>query len=186
MNPQICTCVGTCRGADDLGEGWVCAMTLPPECPVTHPDNPVGCNPKPHCGECGGAHEPSGAGSDCLRYWSQLAKTAIASVEWARALLCSATPNPKLMSAAQEVEWCNGFGKWFAESHSLPVVMNEFGCAEQIVRWLQAGTYRSVSHRHTGTWRATDEAERRYMEADTFPLLADALLNWAAGAEPFV
>jgi hypothetical protein len=23
---QVCTCLGTCRGAEGLGEGWVCAL----------------------------------------------------------------------------------------------------------------------------------------------------------------
>lgn len=26
MSKQICTCLGTCRGADKLGEGWICAL----------------------------------------------------------------------------------------------------------------------------------------------------------------
>lgn len=28
---------------------------------------------KPYCGECGGAHEPSGARSDCVLYWKRRA-----------------------------------------------------------------------------------------------------------------
>lgn len=26
---KVCTCVGTCRGAKDLGQGWHCAMVEP-------------------------------------------------------------------------------------------------------------------------------------------------------------
>lgn len=28
--PHLCTCDGVCRGAEGLGEGWVCVKTLPP------------------------------------------------------------------------------------------------------------------------------------------------------------
>ncbi len=30
---KTCTCTGTCRGAAGLGEGWVCALELPPATP---------------------------------------------------------------------------------------------------------------------------------------------------------
>lgn len=36
---------------------------------------------------------------------------------WANTLLCSATPNNKLMNKTREVEWCKAFGKWFAEAN---------------------------------------------------------------------
>lgn len=162
------------------GEKFLCEPVNP------HPDNPTFANPKPYCFECGGNHEPSGARSDCIAYWKQLATLAVEHVEWARALLCSATPSSKVLDSKQQVDWANGFGTWFAQSHSFPALLNELGCARFITEWLQEGTYRSVIHRHTGTYRAVDEAEGKSISADTFPLLADALQNWKTEAEPIV
>lgn len=144
-----------------------------------HPDNPTFERPrKPHCVECGGAHEPSGARTDCIEYWRKTATIATQSVEWARALLCSATPNSKFLDQQHQQQWAEGFGKWFAESHTLPLLLNENGCAKQIFDWLNGGTYRIVMHRHNGTFRAVDDSDKLYAEADTLSALADYLSRW--------
>jgi hypothetical protein len=58
------------------------------------------------------------------------------------------------------------------------------GCAALVGNWIQAGTYRSVIHRHDGTFIAADESERKMAKADTLPLLSDLLLGWPQNAEP--
>ena len=30
MNERICTCLGTCKGADGLADGWLCPLELEP------------------------------------------------------------------------------------------------------------------------------------------------------------
>lgn len=62
-------------------------------------------------------------------------------------------------------------------------LLDPFGTHKQVARWLEAGTYRSLAHRHDGTFVAADESERKMMRADTIPLLADALMNWPQDAE---
>lgn len=62
-------------------------------------------------------------------------------------------------------------------------LLDQYGCHKQVARWLESGTYRSVVHRHDGTFVAADESERKMMRADTIPLLADALMNWPQDAE---
>jgi len=146
-------------------------------------DNPSFSTGKPHCNECNGAHEPSGARADCIRYWKHLAYESIQSVEHARTLLCSATPG-KLLDETQQQEWAKGFGKWFANSHSLPVILDENGCAGQIIKWLGAKKYRTITHRHMGSFRATDESSREWIEEFSIPLLADGLYNWPENAKP--
>lgn len=61
--------------------------------------------------------------------------------------------------------------------------LDPFGCHKQVARWLEAGTYRKLIHRHDGTFVAADESENKMMRADTLPLLADALMNWPQDAE---
>lgn len=75
-------------------------------------------NTTPWCVECDGQHEPSGARGDCVAYWRQRARSAGESVAMAQTLLCSATPNEKLIGGDAGQEWCLAFGKWFADSHS--------------------------------------------------------------------
>lgn len=185
MNKQICTCLGSCRGAERLGEGWVCALTLEP--PVEgHPDNQTFCSPaslKPHCNECGGEHEPSGARLDCVRFWKQRAIAATELVEWARTLLCSATA-AKTLAELQSRQWCEGFGKWFAESHTIPGLSHDWGCAKLLYDWISEGTYRTVVYRHDRTFVAADESSNKMVRADTLPALCDGLLGWPANAEP--
>lgn len=53
-----------------------------------------------------------------------------------------------------------------------------FGTHIAVMQWVEQGKYRTVSHRHNGCFRATDESCRRFVDADTIPLLADELLNW--------
>ena len=48
-------------------------------------------------------------------------------------------------------------------------------------RWLSQGKYRVVMHRHTGCWRAIDEAEKLTLDADTLEELAEMLATLAAG-----
>lgn len=153
------------------------------DCPLEqgqfHPDNPVGEKPrKPHCPECGGEHEPSGSRSACIAYWRGLATLAISNVQWARTLLCSATPNSKYLDERHQLEWAKGFGKWFAESHTLPTLLHENGCARQIYDWLRRSPYRIVMHRHNHTFRAVDQSEKLHVGADTIPALADYLSGW--------
>lgn len=50
-------------------------------------------------------------------------------------------------------------------------------------RWLAQGKYRIVMHRHTGCWRAIDEAEKLTLDADTLDELAEMLATLAAGHE---
>lgn len=69
------------------------------------------------------------------------------------------------------------------ECSALVVPLDENGCSGQVVEWVAKSPYRSLIHRHDGTFTAADESERKYMRADTIPLLADALMNWPAGAE---
>ena len=61
--------------------------------------------------------------------------------------------------------------------------LTEFGTHIQIAKWLESGTYRSLVHRHDGTYVACDESEKLMMRADTIPLLADALMNYPQDAE---
>lgn len=85
-----------------------------------HPDNPVFARPrKPFCVECGGTHEPSGARLDCMKHWRKIATKNYGLVEWAVALLSSATPNAKLLDEAKQREWCDNFGKFFAEAYAI-------------------------------------------------------------------
>lgn len=157
---------------------------VPPE--ATKPrDHAQFCKPaKPHCTECGGDHEPSGARSDCIRHWKQRAIAATELVEWARTLLASGTPG-KLLSEQQSQEWCFGFGKWFAESHQIPLLSHDWGCAKQLNDWLASGIYRVIMHRHNDTFRAADESERKLVEADTIPSLADQLCGWPENAKSY-
>ena len=189
---QHCTCKGSCQGPSALGSGWICVLQTCPNCgeenhqcvcePIAHPDNPTFASNKPHCNECDGAHEPTGSRSNCIRHWKHLAFEAIQSVEWARTLLCSATPS-KVLDETKSREWCAAFGKWFAESHSLPVLIDENGCAGQVCKWLESGKYRTVMHRHTETFRAVDELKDQMLEAGTIPLLADAIIDWDGNAK---
>lgn len=107
----------------DFGE--LCEECFVGDPEVTHPDNPVYARLGPKCNECFGAHEPSGARSDCIKYWRDAAKEALENVEHARTLLCSATPS-KVLSESQSVEWCQGFGKWFADSWVLTSGFREY------------------------------------------------------------
>lgn len=160
-------------------------MNKPPMEPEeTQPrDHVEFCRPhRPYCCECGGEHEPSGARSDCIRFWKQRAIAATELVEWARTLLCNATPG-KVLDETQSQEWCVGFGKWFAESHTIPRLSHDWGCAKLVYDWLGEGTYRVILHRHNDTFRAVDESERKTVEADTFPLLCDLLLGWPRNAK---
>lgn len=61
-------------------------------------------------------------------------------------------------------------------------VLDENGCRNAVAEWVEKSTYRILIHRHDGTFTAADESERKYMQADTIPLLADALMNWPEGA----
>jgi hypothetical protein len=38
--------------------------------------------------------------------------------EWARTLLCNATPS-KVLNESQSKEWCEAFGKWLADANSV-------------------------------------------------------------------
>lgn len=148
-------------------------------------DHVAFCRPvRPHCYECGGEHEPSGARSDCIRFWKERAVMATELVEWAQPLLCSATPNEKHLDEIQAKSWCENFGKWFAESNQIPRLSHDWGSAKLIYDWLQA-PYRCVMCRHTTTFRAIDESLRKYVEADTLPTLCDALLDWPDGAKSY-
>lgn len=60
--------------------------------------------------------------------------------------------------------------------------LDENGCRNAVAEWVKKGRYRLLIHRHDGTFTAADESERKYMRADTLPLLADALLNWPGDA----
>lgn len=175
-------------------------LEIPPsKCPACNeswhqcqcsPENPprqkiTSCIPNPACNECGGAHEPSGARIDCIEHWKRLAVASIDLVEWARALLCNATPNSKFLDEVQQREYARNFGKWRAESHALPLLAHDWGCSKQIYDWLSAGKYRHVMHHHSGLFRASDESCNRYVDAQTLPGLCDALLDWPEkGAEP--
>jgi hypothetical protein len=64
------------------------------------------------------------------------------------------------------------------------IPLDEFGCYKHVAQWLQAGKYRHLIHRHNGTFTAADESENLMMQADTLPLLSDALLNWPQDAKP--
>lgn len=64
------------------------------------------------------------------------------------------------------------------------IPLDEFGCQKHVAQWLQAGKYRHLIHRHNGTFTAADESENLMMQADTLPLLSDALLNWPQDAKP--
>ncbi len=57
-------------------------------------------------------------------------------------------------------------------------LLDPHGCHKQVAIWLEAGIYRSLVHRHDGTFVAADESEHLVLRADTLPLLADALMNW--------
>lgn len=61
---------------------------------------------------------------------------------------------------------------------------DEFGCHKHVAQWLAASTYRTLCHRHDGSFVAGDESARLFMRASTIPLLSDALLNWPQDAEP--
>lgn len=87
------------------------------------------------------------------------------------------------MDETQSQEWCVGFGKWFAESHTIPALSHDWGCAKLVYDWLNEGTYRVILHRHNDTFRAVDESERKQVEADAFPLLCDLLLGWPKSAK---
>lgn len=64
------------------------------------------------------------------------------------------------------------------------IKMDPYGVHKHAAQWLEAGTYRSLIHRHDGTFIAADESEGRFVHVDTLPLLSDALLNWPNGTEP--
>lgn len=72
----------------------------------------------------------------------------------------------------------------FLLSHFDRPQLNPDGCAILVGQWVKDGTYRSVVHRHDGSYVAADESERKFVRAGTLPLLADALMNWPTGAEP--
>lgn len=152
-------------------------------CPLEPVQVHVGPKPISHCAECGGHHEPSGARSDCIAFWKQRAICATELVEWARTLLCSVTP-AKTLDESQSRQWCEGFGKWFAESHTIPVLSHDWGCAKQLYDWLNEHTYRTVVHRHNGIFVAGDDSVNKMAQADTLPLLCDYLLGWPKNAEP--
>jgi hypothetical protein len=61
--------------------------------------------------------------------------------------------------------------------------LDPYGCHKQVARWLEAGTYRTLMHRHDGSFIAADESENKMMRADTLPVLADALMNWPQDTE---
>ena len=63
-------------------------------------------------------------------------------------------------------------------------LLEPFGTHKQIAIWLEQGKYRSLIHRHDGTFVAADESVNLLMKSDTIPLLADALMNWPDGARP--
>jgi hypothetical protein len=44
-----------------------------------------------------------------------------------------------------------------------------------LMTWVQAGKYRSITHRHTGTFRANDQAFNVSWEADTLQGLLNCL-----------
>lgn len=152
-----------------------------------HPDNTISTKPKPWCYECNGAHEPSGARSDCIRYWRKLAHDGKELVEWAQSLLCSATPNGKLLSEEKSREWCEGFGKWFAESNEIaykPFPLDPDGSILIVGKWVESGRYRRLCHRHDGGWVAADESVGLYVAASTIGLLGDELMNWPTSGKP--
>lgn len=143
----------------------------------THPDNPVNVNPSHHCNECGGDHEPSGARSDCIRYWKSVALRNRDMIDWSVSLLCSATPNSKFLNDEKQIEWAKAFGKFFAESQSKDPRLNDWGVAHLLYEWLRESKYRVLQHRHDDSYRAIDEASKDEFNADTLPLLSDLIFN---------
>lgn len=73
-------------------------------------------------------------------------------------------------------------GRKRVRSSGMVRALDENGCRNAVAEWVEKGIYRSLIHRHDGTFTAVDESERKYMRADTIPLLADALLNWPGDA----
>ena len=80
-------------------------------------------------------------------------------------------------------KWFPFSAKELEELRLKTIQPDEFGCHKHVAQWLAAGTYRTLCHRHDGTFVAGDESERLMMRADTIPLLSDSLLNWPNGAE---
>lgn len=142
--------------------------------------------PKPYCQECHGTHEPSGSRSDCIKHWQQKSTQNYQLLEVAVALLCSATPNPKFLTEEKQQDWAKGFGKFFAEAQE--VIWGDKGIRKllrdcngtcvchHLFQWMIDGKYRVIMHRHTGYYAAEDQSSGDRWEAETLPLLADALL----------
>lgn len=144
-----------------------------------HPDNPVFARkPQPHCNECGGRHEPSGAWRDCLNYWKLVAGVNFELVTIAQNLLSSATPNSKLLTDSEQEQWANGFGKWWARAYPRPDIANVNTLSLGLLHWLNQGKYRIVMHRHNDTFRAIDQAEFLFCDRDNLEDLCSALEDW--------
>lgn len=159
---RICACVGSCKGREGLAKGWQCALE-----PFAdnlqdgqfHPDNPVFAR-------------------TTFERMQQAHKEQRELVEWAMTLLCSATPNHKLLSEQHQQEWCQGFGKWFAEANTgIPSIkLDPNGVYAHLCEWLMDRQGRSI-HRVDSNYRAIDAQTNWYADADTLPLLSDAVLN---------
>jgi hypothetical protein len=44
-----------------------------------------------------------------------------------------------------------------------------------LTTWIQAGKYRSITHRHTGTFKAVDQSLNVWWEADTLESLLEGI-----------
>lgn len=56
--------------------------------------------------------------------------------------------------------------------------------ADSLWRWFQKGKYRTVIHRHDGTFVAADESERLTCHCDSLRQLANTLSTWPIGTTP--
>lgn len=140
-----------------------------------HPDNPVFARKlQPRCNECGGLHDSTGAWRDCLNHWKLVAGVNSELVTIAQNLLTHATPNTKFLNDSEQVQWANDFGKWWSSAYPRPAISNFMS----IFNWLNAGTYRILMHRHNDTFRAIDQSEARFLDADTVEELSDLLKRW--------
>lgn len=111
----------------------------------------------------------------------KLAVLANGGFAW-RKELCKCDPSVK-QSPCRYCAIHEGLTKAFTFLRALKqerdrVELDPFGCHKHVAQWLEAEKYRTLAHRHDGTFAAVDEAEQRKMRADTLPLLSDALLNW--------
>lgn len=91
-------------------------------------------------------------------------------IEWAMSLLCSASPSERF-SDAYTNEWRVGLEKWMAEAHELGPPPQQL-----LLMWLKAGKYRSIQHRHDGTFRACDESLNVSWTSDKLETLPQLIL----------